>query len=314
MANAFARSFLFHHPSGDIALQIVTDRPELLAPDVSSRATVTAISPGELGEGFAPKLQADRLTQSKRTLCLDADCLVYRHLGGVFDAFRGSPVGLIGPMTNEGDLGGPIAPRCERFGVRAVPRHIGSVSYFEAGEDAAAIFDRARGFLDLPDEELFIRRHRGHVPDDALMSLAVALHGLESLPEDGTIRAEPNMFATRISVSVLRGRARLENTPDHRDYCADCPHHVSEPAIVHFKNVFSRRPEYRAEMAALSLHARGFPPPVAAAIAAGAIRLPLQARDGLKNALRPAYRALFGVRKPPPCERLAVRGEAGRSG
>lgn len=287
MAIALARSFLFWNRGTGIGFYIVTDLEFALPRDLQD-VGVLRVAPGALGTGFSPKLRLDEIAPAARTLFLDADCLCFGPLAGVFDRFAGRAVSVAGTTRTEGDWWCDIAALRARLGLGPMPFFNGGLYYLEPGAEASAVYARARALEDQYDG-LGLMRLRGRPNDEILMSIALAERGLMPVEDDGSLLGclddDTVAFA---SMDVLGGTCRLV-PKDGRPAVA--------PRIVHFLDYISEQWPYRAEALKLRLASeQGLPPALARALAAAAISLPGRAADAAKDVLRPAYRSLFGAR------------------
>lgn len=301
MAITLARSIRRWHAPGELSFTLVTDDPAPLPPDLAD-VHLQVLRPAELGVGFQTKLHLDRLAPAAHTLFIDADCLVYGPLDPVFDKFSGRPVATLGGSMAEGDWFGDVAALCRRLGVACIPKFNGGLYYLEPGAVATAVYTRARELAGRYDE-LGLVRLRGLPNDELLMASAMALHGLAAVPDDGTVMADPQACPGPLRTNVLRGRRRLVNPPPpsplHRAWY---PFGIVQPVIVHFLGHHVHSAHYRAEAARLRLAARGWPAPLATALATLAIDLPGRLTIWTKDRLRPLFHRFAGPRRRP--ERL----------
>lgn len=297
-----ARSFLWWHRDDSIRFAITTDQPELLPPDVLERVDIIKLAPAQYGNGFTAKLFLDKFAPAPRTIFLDADCLVVGRLHSAFERFAGRPVSVIGGSISDGEWFGDVGRVRAKLGVGPIPKFNGGVYYIERGEVASEVYATARS-LEPRYDELGLVRLRGKPNEELLMAVALAMHGLDGITEDGTIMAEPLNFATGLSLDVLRGRAKLENQPGHPLYQAKWPLHVAYPSVVHFLGYHTDRHPYATEARRLELVARGSPMWLSWTRTLFTHALPARVSLGLKNALRPVYHALFGPRAVVPSSR-----------
>lgn len=295
MAIALARSFLRHNPSSAIRFAIVTDRQVSCRPSDLGQVEWIEVPCGAYGRGFTPKLHLDRLAPTAHSLFIDADCLVTRPLEPVFKALAGRPVGVLGRPIWNGEWFGDIASITARLGVSAMPRFNGGIYYLERGPACTAIYETARSLLPQYDEIGFVRL-RGTENDEVLMSAALAIHQVSALVEDGSIMHTAMEAPGGLKIDVLAGRALLLNPRSHPRHFAWMPLERMEPAIVHFLGADPANHPYRTEIRALQLVARQWPAIAARAHANLTSAFPWILVRTTRDILRPAYRALFGVR------------------
>jgi len=288
MATALARSFLLWNEGNGIGFILVTDDAERIANDVRRRVDVR--TPAGIGPGFTAKLSIDRLSDADASLFIDADCLCFRSLAPVFDFFEGHPVATVGSTIVTGECWGDVETILDRAGLTALPRFVGAIYYFERGEQARAVFDKARQ-LEPRYEEIGLRHLRNRRNEEPLIAIAMAKAGLFPLDDDGTIKADL-MFARRVDLDVTGGKAEMAidlpwRTIDH-----------ATPAIVHFNCTFADMAVYKHQVLVLQAASHG-KWAVAAAHATGrlAFEYPERMWRQLKDTLRPVYRRLFGTRR-----------------
>ena len=303
-ATTLIRSLVVWNNPRALRMVVVTDQPDKLPADVRRVAEVIAVNPGEYGQGFSPKLHLDRFLVADRTLFVDADSLCVGPIDPFFERFAGRAVSVIGQNRASGEWFGDIATTCRRTGVDAIPKFIGGVYYVERGPLATSVYDRART-LESSYDALGLRRLRDQPNEELLVAIAMAQHGLDGIPDDGTLKAEPINFECRVDVDVFNGRAVLLNTPGHPRYSPVCPLTKSEPRIVHFCSRYADRRPYTTEAERLErVIGRGWPLWAASAYAMATREIPEMTRDALKDLFRPAYRAVFGYREVAASNRV----------
>jgi hypothetical protein len=286
LALTLARSFLWWNRDRGIGFHLVTDLDVDLPRDLR-QVSVTRVAPGALGSGFSPKLRLDEIAPAPQTLFLDADCLCFGPLGDVFDRFAGRAVSVAGTTRTEGHWWCDIAAVRARLGLGPIPFFNGGLYYLEPGAAAAAVYARARD-LEAKYDDLGLLRLRGRPNDEIVMSIAMAERGLMPVEDDGNLLGLLDDDVVDLErMDVLGGACRLVPR-DGRPALA--------PRVVHFLDYISEQWPYRAEAVKLALAAHGMPPALARAGAAVAVSGPGRAAVAARSALRPAYRALFGVR------------------
>lgn len=304
MAINLARSFCVWHPDNKIKFVLATDCADRLPMDLLKISRVQ-LEPGQYGTGFSPKLHLDRISPARETLFLDADCLCAGNLERVFDRFRKWDVSVIGREESDGELFGDIAKRCQTVGVPCVPRFCGGIYYFKRGDVSTQVFSKARE-LERQYDQLGLERLRGAANEEPLIGLAMALANQHSVPEDGSIKAEPMFFSGRTELNVFSGYARLHNLPGTPAPYAEWKIPTeARPTVVHFNCSFAERPPYTTEALRLDKVLRcGWPLPIATAYAWLKCALPFSMVNAAKDVLRPAYHGLFGYRPVKPSGRL----------
>ena len=296
LAVNLARSFLYWHQGRGPRFTIATDRSADIPGDVADNVDVISLAPGQYGDGFSPKLHLDRLAPAAQTMFIDADSLCAGNIEHCFDRFTGQPVATIAGRIARGEWFGDVASVCSRFGIESLPKFNGGVYYIERGPRATAVYETARS-LEPHYDEIGLVRLRGKPNEELLMAIAMAIHGLSGIPEDGKIMAEPLNFACGMKLDVLRGEARLLNVPGHPRYQANWPLTEARPRIVHFLGCHTDGLPYTAEAVRLEkVMAKRWPRWAADAFAYTTRTVPQQMASEAKRLLRPAYHALFGYR------------------
>jgi len=304
MAITLARSFLWWHPHSDIGFYIATDNADLLPSDLAE-VKVLRFQPGELGVGFSMKLKLDQLAPADQTLFIDSDSLCLGPIGPVFDRFAGNGVSVLGANVREGEWFGDIATLCSHFSVPALPRFNGGVYYLEAGAVSKAVYERARA-LESQYDALGLVRLRGSPNEELLMSISMALQGCPVVEDDGSAYGDFFMHPILKQLDVLHGNIRMCNPPPpdpaHRPGYA-C--REIQPRIVHFLGDFTSKWPYRAEAKVLRLVSlRRLPAGVARGWVNLVYRYPAMWLERMRDALRPLYRRLFGLREVKWSERV----------
>lgn len=305
MAANLTRSFFLWHKDGGIAFQLVTDLPLNNIPDdIREKIHIIQVQPGELGEGFLSKLQLDKLAGDGQTLFIDSDCLVYKNLETVFERFKGHTVSVTGNYISTGEWFGNVQDICNRFNVPHLPKFNGGIYYLENGPAAAKVYETARE-LEKRYDEIGFTRLRNRPNDEVLMALSMQLHQQHPIPDDGTILAEFVNFQSGVKSDLLNGVAELYNKPGHSMYQPGWHLKVARPAIVHYLGYHNQKTPYITEELLLRyLFENKYPVWMAKLLAFTQKTLPYQITTYLKSAFRPAYRALFGVRKVERSERM----------
>lgn len=294
LAVNLARSFRRWNEGNGIGFALATDQPELLPPDLDY-VTVLPLQPGQYGSGFSPKLYLNELAPADRTLFVDADCLCVRDLRPAFEAFEGRAVSVVGKKIRDGEWFGDVRRVCERFGVDGLPRFNGGAYYLERGEEADRVYREAQA-LEARYDEIGFTRLRDRPNDEVLMALAMALHGQEPLPEDGTIMNSTLAAPGGVEIDVFEGHSRLLNPRAHPGHNAWYDQEELRPALVHFLGSEVSRHPYRREEIRLERWAKGWPEWAARAWSEAAFSLPWVVKERGKDLLRPIYHRVAGAR------------------
>jgi hypothetical protein len=295
LAVNLARSFRYWHRGSDLRFVLATDQPQNLPSDLEG-IQIVELEPGRFGDGFSPKLYLNEFAPADQTLFVDADCLCTRPLHEAFDRFAGHDVSVVGRPISEGEWFGDVGDICESFDISAMPKFNGGVYYLEPGKECNSVYETAQS-LKSEYDEIGFKRLRTHPNDEVLVSLAMALHDQEPVPEDGTIMNSTLACPGGMDIDVLRGTSRLYNPDDHPDHNDWYRLEEMTPALVHFLGHETSRHPYRREAIRLKKVMRdGWPVWAADAWAALRFSMPWLTKERTKDLLRPIYHALFGTR------------------
>jgi len=305
MACNLAMSFLYWNKDSGIQFYLVTDRADLVPAKLRADINIIAKTPDELNKGFSSKLQIGEFIQTKQTLFIDADCLVYGNLNEVFELFEGHSTSVIGFNLTEGiDTGfcRDIKSVLAKTGTSYFPMFCGSIYYIEEGETAHNIFRYANSLLSSYDD-LGLIRLRNRENEEPLISLSMAKFKQQPVNDTGFIKAD-RMYYDNLSSNILQGRARLWS-----DKQAPVPIYStlleSQPKIVHFNASYSEIFEYKSEVSRIrKVYLYHWPKTFANVYAFLGHIMPGKLSKFTKDRLRPLYRLLFGYRKIQPSQRI----------
>lgn len=296
LAVNLARSFYWWHPDTAIIFKLITDRPDLIPGDIKSKSMISVIQPGELGEGFSPKLQLDKLADEGQTLFIDSDCLVFGNLDFVFDRFKKHDVSVLGGYIAAGEWFGDIGAICKQFGLPHLPKFNGGIYYLEKGPVATAVYSCARELEKKYDDIGFLRL-RNRPNDEVLMALAMQLNGQTPVADDGTVMSDPQACQGDYMIDVIAGKRLLVNPPAphplHQDWY---PFQRISPVIVHFLAYYTEHFPYLREVYRLkkALHSKAGRANYLRALFF--IEYPIRIKKFAKNTFRPIFKLLFGTR------------------
>ena len=304
MAVNLARSFRLWNAGDDINFYLATDQPQHLPADVNDFVRIISIRPGELGDGFSPKLHLDKLAPEGQTLFIDSDCLIYGNIKPVFEKFAGHPVSVVGNYISSGEWFGDVAAICKKFEVKQLPKFNGGIYYLENGERANKLYEHARTLEQQYDEIGFVRL-RNRPNDEVIISLAMALNDETPVIDDGTIMSDPLSCPGKFKTDVLKGKTLLENPPRsnllHQDWY---PFERVSPLIVHFLGHHAQSYQYKKDAYRLSRLQQSTISFVEKIKSNLLIEWPMRSKAAFKNMLRPVYKLIFGTRRIKPSERL----------
>ena len=304
MAANLARSFFWWHQNTDISFYIATDNRELLPNDIISLVKIITIQPGELGEGFSPKLHLDKLAPVGQTLFIDSDCLIFGRLDFVFERFKGHKVSVVGTYISDGEWFGDVSRICSQFNVPYLPKFNGGIYYLENSPESAVVYSKARE-LEKQYDQIGFKRLRNRPNDEVLMALAMQLHHQTPIIDDSSIMSDPQACQGGYFIDVIRGKRWLINppmpSPLHQGWY---PFQKVTPVIVHFLGHYTLEYPYKREIYRLKKYTFGRWGKVYDLYSLVAITLPGALKKKMKATLRPVYHAFFGTRSIKPSERL----------
>lgn len=204
----------------------------------------------ERGSGLLQKLWLVEYSPFAHTLFIDADALVIRNLGFLWDLFEGCAVAAVGQNhLSEGFWFGDIAARCARFRVPSIPTFNGGLYYFERGPAASAIFADARSLAKRYDELGFTRMGNGAENEEVVLSVAIARSPYGDVVDDaGRAMRTPLGITGPLRIDVLRGVGRFSKYGRQ-----------VEPAVIHFCGAWAQGFPYRRERTKLALSANALP-------------------------------------------------------
>jgi hypothetical protein len=176
MAKALARSLILHDPT--LPRAIVADSTD---PELAALFTHRIPLRREYGANVRQKLFLDHYTPFDETLFIDSDSLAVRNLDAFWQAFAPVPFGVCGQRIlhpGEPDEYLDVDFILDRFHLTGLPKFNGGIYYFKRSPEAIALFDTARDLMNHA-AELHFSSFRGDGPaDEALFSVAMAIHHL----------------------------------------------------------------------------------------------------------------------------------------
>jgi hypothetical protein len=176
LAKALARSLRLHDP--DVPRAVVTDSSD---PELLSLFDIKIDHDPAYGSDVGQKLFLDLYSPFEETLFIDSDCLVIHKLDTFWAAFEDSDFGACGRRilrAGEKDEFVDVDRVLQHFGLRGLPKFNGGIYYFKQNAAASAVFETARGLIDRAGELGFRTFRGGGLADEALYSVAMALHGI----------------------------------------------------------------------------------------------------------------------------------------
>ena len=240
MAKTLGRTLRLH--CDHIPRAVITDADD---PELDRLYHIRIPFRPELGTGMEQKLSLDRYSPFEQTLFIDSDCLVVRDIDTLWALFSDVPVGVIGSPMCDGYWFGDVAKICAHFHVASIPRFNSGLLYFDASDQAAALFASAREIMARYEELGFTPMLRGSRNDEPVLAFALAIHGVPGIQDGGVGMRTPIGLRGPLAIDVLRGYCRF-----NKDGA------LVEPAIAHFCGWRARAFHYRRERLKLALAAR----------------------------------------------------------
>lgn len=162
----------------------------------------------------------------------------------IFDQFAGHSVSTVGRMISEGDWWGGVAERCGKMGVSEVPLLVGCVYYIQADSTARSVYETARELKE-NHTELGTIPLRGSPNEEPLVSLDMALHGQEPIPDDGRVKADAMSYPSGIEIDVFEGTVLFKDYTDQNHLTGTL--REARPAAAHFNDTYTEKSPYTQE-------------------------------------------------------------------
>jgi len=165
-------------------------------------------------ETFWAKFAALEYTDASRVLFIDSDCLAFKRLGPVFDAFAGAPIGVQGIEATEGSWYDKSVPDvCASEGVPFLPKFNGGLLYYERSPELQRVIDESKAIAARYDEigwRRFSGPHaRGVVPEEPCISLAMARTSIgRLLPDQVNFQNSGVGLVGKLRMDVMRNECR----------------------------------------------------------------------------------------------------------
>jgi hypothetical protein len=245
MAVTLGRSLRRHSPG--LALAVVSDSDDEHLHEIYD----IHVPPDPAGRrGFHDKLRLDQYSPFRETLFIDSDCLVVDAVEPVFDLFAGRDFGVVGNAIRGGDWYMDVRRVLEKIDRDQMPKFNGGIYWFRDGPQAGALFETARG-LSPRYAEFGMRSFRGTISEEPIYAVALALHRVAPLDDEGRAMSTPLSMRGWLHIDVLRGEARWRKG-----------RRVVRPRIAHFAGPYAsardpRSAFYRRERRKLELAHRG---------------------------------------------------------
>lgn len=298
LAENLLLSFMRWNSDNDIHFLLLTDNPGFFERyQQPGKVSIQMLALAEADKSFTSKFMLLEHAIANENLFVDCDCLVYRDLGFVFDAFAGKSFSTIGTPVTSGEFFCDVEKTLQQFGISVLPQFVGCVYYFRQDEASQAVFATAIQLKARYDEAGFIRL-RNQENEEPLFAVAMAIHGQTVIPDTGAIKAD-TMFFENLASDVLSGVAEVSEpirtiTGNHQ-----VPDHAA-PAILHFNGPYAGEYLYRSEAYRLQ-----YPGSTPMARLSSNLKFlwPGQLNKTTRKVFRPIYRFFFGYREVRQDER-----------
>lgn len=237
MAKTLAVSVRLNDPG--LKMAIVTDSSD---PELSTLFDQIIPHDPSIGTGIIQKINMYHYSPFDETLFIDADCMVVRPLGFLFDAFSSLKISVLGKKVYAGNMFGvEIDELKKQFPLEYLLSFNGGTYYFKKSDQAAKVFETVTG-LARNYGQLGLNLHRGERNEESVMSIAMGMHGVEPVPDEIQGMYTPVGQQGIFRMDVLKG------------YCYFMKNGVKvTPAIMHFGGGYPEAFHYRREKKKLFL-------------------------------------------------------------
>jgi hypothetical protein len=217
LAKALGRSLRLHDP--DVPRAVVTDSSD---PELLSLFDIKVDHNPKFGSDVGQKMFLDRYSPFAETLFIDSDCLVIHRLDPFWAAFKENDFGACGRRilrAGERDEFVDVDRVMKHFGLEGLPKFNGGIYYFKKNLAASAVFETARGLIGRAGELGFRTFRGGGLADEALYSVAMALHGIPLTDMAPGGMWTPLNATSPLVIDTVRGECRFAKagervTPD----------------------------------------------------------------------------------------------------
>jgi hypothetical protein len=203
MAKALAWSLNLNAP--EIPRAIVTDSDD---PELARLFQQRIEYRPQYGSNLRQKMYIDQYSPFDETLFIDSDSLVVRSLDSFWSAFAAVPFGTSGDRwlrAGETDAFLDVGFILRRFGFDRLPKFNGGIYYFKRNQESAALFATARDLMAKSTEFKFKEFRNDGPNDEALYSVAMAIHGLKLIDMGNAGMWTPINAESSLTVDIPRG-------------------------------------------------------------------------------------------------------------
>ena len=193
------------------------------------------------GKGLTQKLYLDKYSPFSETLFIDADCLVFKSLHSTIKLCQKYPFVVFGDQINSGNWYMNVAEMCKKFNLQSIPLFNGGTYYFNKSYVVADIYSKARE-LSASYCELGFIEFRGSINEEPLISVAMAITGVDAVDDNGAAMRTPIGLQGSLNIDVLNGKCGFNKQGEY-----------VEPAILHFAGSYADAFHYKREVAKLKM-------------------------------------------------------------
>jgi hypothetical protein len=250
LAENLLKSFILWNKGNGINFLLLCDDPTYFKQYQNLAGIhIKQINVPEDYKSFTAKFLLFEHAFANENLFIDCDCLVYKSLKTAFDKFYGKSFSAIGNTITTGEFFCDVSSTMQKFGLKYIPKFVGSVYYFKKNNVSSEIFKAAADLKEKYDELGFIRL-RNKENEEPLFAVAMSQYKEELLANDGAIKADMMYYKT-ITANILKGKATLTD-PIFEITGGETIPRISYPAIVHFNGSFADGYHYQVECIRLS--------------------------------------------------------------
>ena len=253
-----ARSILLRN---NINIYIVTNLTIPIPEDLKKNVFYIEIDEEHAKLGIGAKLYIDKYVQTKYSIFIDSDCLVYDSLQPLFNQFKGQSVSVVGFITEAENFCGEeqASNILNAFGISTLIRFNGGVYYIEKSKLSSNIFDFARGIIPNYDKLGFQKINGKTINEEGLLSISMIRHEQKPIPDIGLYMTDLYTNPYTSSLDVLTGFREIVNPEKgmqkHREWY---PVGILNPIIIHFGGSSVYSFPYFSQHMILLMHSKGY--------------------------------------------------------
>ena len=292
LAENLLKSFLLWNNGNEIHFLLVTDNMSFFNRyNDNTKVSIKLINISESDKSFTSKFKLFELATASDNLFIDCDCLIYKDLGYIFEAFKGRSFSAIGNDIVDGDFFCDVKKTLKYFNLIAMPKFVGSIYFFKKDDKARLVFETASALKNKYDELGFVRL-RNKENEEPLFAVALRLENEKILPNTGVVKADL-MYYRNVVSNVLNGSAFVSKPILDITGGEEIPN-SAYPGILHFNATFSDNYIYKSE--SYRLRYIQYDKHLIETIVFLRFKLPFEIETGFKRLFRPFYHFFLGHR------------------